>query len=136
MKRFTSKTQKIGELGETIATKFLIDKGFSVVERNYTKKVGEIDIVAQQDGIIHFIEVKTIVSYETKLNVSRETFEKYSPFENLSTFKMKKFARTCQWYLLEKRVARETPWVMDAIAVSVNEKTRSAKLDVLWNIIL
>jgi Holliday junction resolvase-like predicted endonuclease len=42
MKKFTSNTQKTGLLGENIACKYLSDRGFDVLERNYTKKWGEI----------------------------------------------------------------------------------------------
>ena len=46
MKNFTSDSQKIGQLGEDIACKFLMKHEFSILERNYTKKWGEIDIIA------------------------------------------------------------------------------------------
>lgn len=107
--------------------KFLIDKGFTIIERNYTKKIGEIDIIATKGGIIHFIEVKTIVS--------RVTNDRYNPFENITPFKLRKLARTIEWYLVEKHVSRETPWVIDAIAVLIDQNARSAKIEVLWNVI-
>jgi len=59
-KVFTSKTQKIGELGEKIAEKFLKNKGFKIVDRNYTRKWGEIDIITKKGTKLHFIEVKTV----------------------------------------------------------------------------
>ena len=51
-KVFTSETQKIGEIGENIAVKFLVKHDFSILDRNYTKKWGEIDIVAEKDSKI------------------------------------------------------------------------------------
>jgi putative endonuclease len=57
-KIFTSKTQIIGEIGENIAVKFLMKHNFQILERNYTKKWGEIDIVGKKLGKLHFIEVK------------------------------------------------------------------------------
>ena len=59
MKKFTSDSQKIGQLGEDVACKFLMKHNFLVLERNYTKKWGEIDIIAKKNSKIHFIEVKT-----------------------------------------------------------------------------
>jgi len=56
-------TKKIGDLGEEISVKYLKNKGFSILETNYLRKWGEIDIVAEKDEVVHFIEVKT-VSYE------------------------------------------------------------------------
>lgn len=141
MKRFTSKTQQIGEIGETIATKYLIKQGFSIIARNYTKKIGEIDIVCCRDKILHFVEVKTIVTRVTAQKyeyVSRETYENeflYNPFENLTPHKLRKFSRTVEWYLAEKCVSRETQWQIDAIAVVLNYNTRMAEVNVLWNVV-
>ena len=61
MKHFTSDTQKTGEIGENVAVKFLMKHGFAILDRNYTKKWGEIDIVAEKDSKLHFVEVKSVV---------------------------------------------------------------------------
>lgn len=149
MKHFTSQTQQIGQIGENIACKYLIKQGFSIIERNYTKKIGEIDIVCMKDSVIHFVEVKTIVTRVTsssKLclkiikgsNVSRETSKNdqiYNPFENITKHKLRKFSRTIEWYLVEKNVSRETLWQIDAVAVVLNYNTRIAKVNILWNVI-
>ena len=66
VKRFTSKTQKIGEIGEKIAEMFLVKHGFTVIDRNFTHKLGEIDLVAKKSGKLYFFEVKAIVSRETE----------------------------------------------------------------------
>lgn len=144
MKRFTSETQKIGQMGEKIAVEFLQKQAFSIIERNYTKKIGEIDIVATKNQIIHFIEVKAIVkrtnnvSRPRSANEAGETYknnENYNPFENVTPNKLRKFSRTIEWYLSEKRVSRETKWQIDVIAVILDQENRSAKVEVLWNVI-
>lgn len=58
-KVFTSKSQAKGELGEEIACKYLISKGYTVLERNFTILQGEIDIVAKEGNQIVFLEVKS-----------------------------------------------------------------------------
>jgi putative endonuclease len=141
MKRFTSENQRIGGLGEQIACKYLIKQGFSIIERNYTKKIGEVDIVCRKDSAIHFVEVKTIVTRVTQVkrsNVSRETSkidEVYNPFQNITHHKLRKFSRTVEWYLAEKHVSRETRWQIDAIAVVLNYNTRIATINILWNVV-
>jgi Holliday junction resolvase-like predicted endonuclease len=87
-KVFTSDTQKTGEIGENIAAKFLVKQGFSIKDRNYTKKWGEIDIVAEKDNKIYFIEVKS-VSRETLDDVTHETLDQYNPEDNMHPWKLK-----------------------------------------------
>jgi len=47
-----------GDMGESIALKFLRKQGFKIIETNYKAKMGEIDIIAKKDKCLHFIEVK------------------------------------------------------------------------------
>ena len=52
--------QKIGQIGEDSACKWLEANGYKVIERNYLKKWGEIDIVTKKGSKIHFVEVKSV----------------------------------------------------------------------------
>lgn len=83
MKQFTSKTQKIGEIGEKIAEMFLVKQGFTIIDRNFTHKLGEIDFIAKKSAKIYFFEVKSIIGKNRKniieqepttTNVTRETY--------------------------------------------------------------
>lgn len=49
----------LGKQGESVAVQYLTRQGFAIRFRNYHTRYGEIDIVAERDGIIHCIEVKT-----------------------------------------------------------------------------
>ncbi|MFC2083484.1 YraN family protein [Bacteroidota bacterium] len=51
--------QSIGGKGEEIACKYLQEKGYRIIERNYRFGHGEIDIIAKDKEILVFIEVKT-----------------------------------------------------------------------------
>ncbi|NME70475.1 YraN family protein [Flammeovirga aprica] len=57
----STKTQKqqTGTQGENIATDFLIQKGYKILERNYRHKRNEIDIICQKGNFLVFVEVKT-----------------------------------------------------------------------------
>jgi putative endonuclease len=132
MKKFTSVNQKIGELGEDIACKYLVGKGFLILERNYTKKWGEIDIIAQKGEKLYFIEVKS-VSCETLPDLNDPSRKR--PEENMHPWKMKRLSRTMQTYLIHNRVGNR-PWQFDVALVFINTNERKARIKILENIIL
>ena len=133
MKQFTSERQKIGEVGEKIACMFLVKHNFKVIERNYTKKCGEIDIIAKKDNKLYFIEVKT-VTHETLNNVSCVTSNQINPEENIHPAKLKRFFRTVELYLNFNDVSQETLFQVDAIIVFLDQKNKKAKIKVIENI--
>jgi putative endonuclease len=134
-KIFTSEKQKIGEIGENIATKFLVKRDFSITERNYTKKWGEIDIVAEKKNKIYFIEVKSL-SISNLENVSQETLDQLKPEDNMHPWKLKRLSRTIQTYLLSKKISEEKEWQVDLLVVFLDLENKKAKVKVVSNIIL
>ena len=136
MKKLTEK-RKTGNLGEDLACRFLMKRGFDVIERNYLKKCGEIDIIAKNKGKIHFIEVKS-VSHETTLSVSVETNGNggFRPEDNVHPWKLQRLARTIQVYLQEKNVSSETDWQFDVITVYIDKKRLISKVNILENVVL
>ncbi|MCF7799793.1 YraN family protein [Candidatus Babeliales bacterium] len=50
--------QDLGKLGENIISDYLIKNGFKILSKNFTTKFGEIDLIAQKDSTVAFIEVK------------------------------------------------------------------------------
>ena len=115
-------TSKIGSLGEDLACRFLMKHAFSIIDRNYRKSYGEIDIIAKKAGNIHFIEVKS-VSRENIDSISHET-DSYNPEENIHPMKLKRLLKTAQIYLLEKDIQSE--WQMDALAVFIDSAKQKA----------
>ena len=131
MKNFTSNSQKIGQLGEDIACKFLMKHGFSVLERNYTKKWGEIDIIAQNNDKLYFIEVKS----KSVENIDNVSYETNRPEDNMHPWKLKRLSRTIQTYLIHKRIGN-TPWQFDLLVVYLDIGKRMARVRVVENVIL
>lgn len=130
-KVFTSKTQKIGQLGEEIACKFLQNTGFKIIERNYTRKYGEIDVIAMKDNVVRFIEVKSIVV----ANLSDVTHvTKIRPEENLTFFKYQKISRTVGSYLSYKNYLEDQKWQIDLLCVAIDMNQRVGKVSVIENI--
>ncbi|OGI60382.1 hypothetical protein A2641_01550 [Candidatus Nomurabacteria bacterium RIFCSPHIGHO2_01_FULL_37_25] len=144
-KVFTSETQKIGEIGENVAVKFLMKHNFLILDRNYTKKWGEIDIIAEKSNKLYFIEVKS-VARETLSSVNRDlpalsnreqtgTLDEYKPEDNMHPWKLKRMARTIQTYLLSKNLD-EKEWQVDLLVVFLNLKDKNARVKVVSDIIL
>jgi len=130
-----TKKQEIGQIGEDLACKFVKNKGFRVVDRNYWKKWGEIDIIAEKDHIIRFIEVKT-VSHETKNGVLCESYDTYLPEENVHPRKLKRMSRVIQTYLIDKDISDEKEWQFDVLAVFLDLKNKEAKMRFTEDLIL
>ena len=135
-KIFTSKTQKKGKLGEDIAVRFLMKHKYTVLDRNVTKKWGEIDIIAEKDGIIHFIEVKS-VSFDFSVLHETTRYKNYiRPEENMTFHKIEKMKRTIEGYLTFSSVPRETKWQVDLFCVYLDDVNKKAQVKPIWNIIL
>ena len=139
MKLFTSKTQQLGELGEDITCKFLKKQGYIIIERNYTKKWGEIDIVVKREGKLHFIEVKSVSCEKGWVSVIHETsgaWDGYRPEDNMHGLKAKRLSRTIESYLLEKNLSEDLVWQFDLATVYIEEKTQKGTVGILEDVIL
>jgi putative endonuclease len=128
-----TKKRKTGDLGEKVVCTFLMKRGFEIVETNYLKKYGELDIIAKKDDINHFIEVKS-VSCETFPNVNHET-DGYKPEDNLHAWKLKRLSKTIQAYIQERKIF-DKEWQFDIATVYLNTVTRTARVVLLEDIIL
>jgi len=128
----------IGNLGEDIACRFLIGQGFTIKDRNYLKKYGEIDIVAEKDTELHFIEVKS-VSHKNS-NSPDEQFKYFLPEENIHPQKCKRLSRTIESYLLDEkkgiRGGLDSDWQFDVVIVFLCMDKKTAEVKFLQNIML
>ena len=114
--------RKLGDIGENIACEFLKKHSFEIIERNYLRKWGEIDIIAEKGNIVRFIEVKS-VSRDTLPDISREM--DYRPEELVDLRKLRKLARTASLYMEEKDDDRE--YQIDVIGVIMSATSRTAR---------
>ncbi len=136
-------------MGEDIAVKFLMKHGFSVIDRNYTKKWGEIDIIAEKEDKLYFIEVKSVSRTLTDgsdengipdnqnwgLAAKSGAQNFFQPEENMHPWKRRRLARVVETYLISKRIGN-TPWQFDVLLVFVDTKQRKARVRTIENIIL
>jgi putative endonuclease len=147
MKKFTSKRQKTGLIGEKAAENYLVKQGFSITDRNYSTRFGEIDIIAKRDNRLYFFEIKTVsVSCETKpstagtdIHGSRETFLRENrklenPFQNISYLKIKRLAKTAEIYLQTKNISPDIRWQIDGVGVYLDPVSHETKIIHIENI--
>lgn len=99
--------KKFGDQSETLATSYLEQNGFVILERNFfAKKLGEIDIIAQKDDALHFIEVKSGKS-------------DFDPIYNITPSKLRKIINSAHYYLKTKKL--DMPFSIDALIIRYNE---------------
>jgi putative endonuclease len=124
--------QEIGSLGEDFATEYLENKGFEIVERNYLRKWGEIDIIARRGCVLYFVEVKT-----RAVDLATRNREWYRPEENLHGLKLQRIKRAIQSFLFESRVSIESSWEFSVVTVILNQKNRELhQIEHLENLII
>ena len=135
---FRQSRVSLGTQGEGIACQFLEKHGFRIIERNYRKKWGEIDIVAEREersrGAFHFFEVKSVSSY-----LSRLPDAAYKPEDNVHLLKARRLRKTISTYLAEhtrRGNAQDMPFYFHVLCVFMDLKTRRARIRWLKDIIL
>lgn len=131
MDLYGASRKDIGILGERVAAEYLRRRGFTILGRNIARKTGELDIVAQSGKTLHIVEVKTIACDEFPESVRYESA--YSPAENLHAYKIRKVARTAEWYVAEKLWKGD--WQIDGALVWLRRRDALAKVRYLPQII-
>lgn len=93
--------KRIGARGEDVACEYLRRRGFRIRDRNVFRKTGEIDIIAQKGNTLHFVEVKSVLCNE--FPDPKVWRDRYDPSLNLHQEKIRKVARTSEWYVANER---------------------------------
>ena len=124
---------QIGAIGEAVAAKELQRRGFQIIDQNYLKPWGEIDIVAREMAKLVFVEVKT-VSYETNTDlestVARETWR---PEENIHREKLRRLGRVIETWIAEHGYTGN--WKFMAAIVRIVPRERIAKVYFIEDVI-
>jgi putative endonuclease len=68
-------SRALGDIAEEKACRYIQGLGFQIIERNFTLRGGEIDIIAIKDEVLHFIEVKSGSSYDPLYNITPEKLQ-------------------------------------------------------------
>jgi putative endonuclease len=107
-----SKSKIIGNRGEELAAQFLQRKNYEILARQYRFRNGEIDIVAKTNGILVFVEVKTV-------DLSRSNVSTFGEPETWLTVQKQKFLRKSAEYYLWKNKIGEIDCRFDLIALRI-----------------
>lgn len=109
-------TKAIGNFGEKIAENYLKNKGYQILDRNYSFRIpgnpqkGEIDIVAKKEDVISFVEVKTL----------KNSFP-IPPEEKVNFSKQRKLRQTAESWLIKKKIPLNSKWQIDVIAIEIKK---------------
>jgi putative endonuclease len=112
-----SNTSERGFKAEDIAARHLQGIGFTIVERNFYCKGGELDIIAIRDGEMTFVEVR-----------SRQSEESLNPLFTISEKKQKSIKKAAQIYVMKNSV--KLPFRFDFAIVTM---TPTPVVDIVEN---
>ena len=98
--------RQLGTRKEQLAEKLLGLHGYSILERNYRCRYGEIDLIAKKGEYLVFIEVKF-----------RRNEKWGSPLEAVDSAKQRKIKQVAKHYLFEKKIALDKPCRYDVVAI-------------------
>jgi len=114
---------RVGKVGEEVAAKYLTQNGFEIKERNYSKKWGELDIVALKDKKLHFVEVKT-----------RSGIDYGAGEEAIGRLKQQRLLGAAKMYIAKFQPS-EKFYQIDSISLLLNKVQKTAKIRYLENIV-
>ena len=97
--------QQLGILGETLAVDELSRRGYAILERRYRTRHGEIDIIAEHDGTLVFVEVK-----------AREDVKCGTAAEAVTRVKQRRIVSRAVEYLARNNLG-ERPCRFDVVAI-------------------
>lgn len=120
-----NQSQKIGAIGEDIALNYLKKNGYKILDRNFKTKWGELDIVAQKNKVIIFIEVKTL----------RQNQGTFVPEDEITFHKAQQLRKMAQIYLSANKLPLDIAQQIDILAIELAENSQIANIRHIENAI-
>jgi putative endonuclease len=121
----SDKTKELGNLAENLAGRYLESQGYEIIERNYRKPWGEIDIIVFKDDVCVFVEVKAN---------SREFAGNFNPELRVDERKLAKIVKTAELYMANEAVRTSHDWQVDVVSVTFIENEHKAKIKHFKNV--
>lgn len=104
--------RRVGTAKEELAAEFLKLNNLQIIEMNFRNRFGEIDIIARDESVLVFVEVKY-----------RKTASKGSPEEAVSYYKAKTICKVADYYRVYKHINPSVQCRFDVVAIE-NENIR------------
>jgi putative endonuclease len=115
--------RSIGRLGESIAADYLVENGYTILERNWRSPYGEVDLITLKAGRLAFIEVKT------RSNTS------LGPPEISITPRKQRHMRESAEYYIQQHPEAAAEWCIDLVTVQILGETNPPMIDYFENVI-
>lgn len=116
------KNLSLGRLGERIASQYLFSRGFKILEMNFHKRWGELDIVAEDQETLVFVEVKTRMEYDS-----------VSPEESMTHRKINSVKKSALYYKMTHPELPESLRI-DFVGIVLDQKLKPIKINHVENI--
>ncbi len=116
-----SKNKEKGKWGERIAQKLLEDAGYEIIEENYLKKSGEIDIICSHKGTLVFVEVK-----------ARWNLNYGEPLLAVDRKKQIQIVKTAMAYIAEHDI-KDKDIRFDVVSILFDRKNKVEKFEIVEN---
>ena len=107
--------RRIGAAYEEKAAKYLQSQGYQIIERNFRCKLGEIDLIAREQGVLVFLEVKY-----------RKTGQYGEPTDAVTPMKQRTICRVADFYQMSRRIPESQSCRFDVVAI-LGEEVRVYK---------
>ena len=115
--------QERGKLGQKLAGKLLQKKGYHIRETNFRCRTGEIDIVAQKEDCLVFVEVRTKSSRDFG-----------TPEESITEGKKERLVASALHYV-DSHHDLPSSWRIDVVAIEMDDKGKSKRTELIENAI-
>ncbi len=106
----------VGQRGEDLAADYLEKNGYRVLERNVRSRYGEIDIVAEHQGCVVFVEVRTVRS------------RGIMPEESIGRGKQRRIGALALAYL-QRAQRTDADWRTDVLAIELEQDGRARRIE-------
>lgn len=116
----TTSRKALGRLGEELTVQALVQRGYRIRERNWRCPSGELDIVAEDDDVLAFVEVKT-----------RRGQDFGSPEEAVTPAKQAKLIELAATYVQESGWSGD--WRIDVAAVELTSSGKLVRVEIIHN---